>query len=77
MQESDREEIQRLVQQELQAHGFTDDATEDQRTMHWLRDFQKAYESAGNKVWGSVIVALATGVVVAVWEGFKVITKQN
>ncbi len=74
MQESDREEVRRIVREELAHHGLRPDEQDDNRDLfRWTRRHKAAFDSAGNWTWRSIVLALVTGLTIALWEGLKIL----
>lgn len=76
MQEAEREEVRELVRQELEARGFSDDPLDDRETIRWVRRQQKAMGNAAAWTWRSFVLAVASGLVVSVWEGIKALVTK-
>ena len=74
MQESERELIRQIVREELAHRGLdAANADHDRDTIRWLREHRAAFQSAGNIGWRGFVLAVVTGLTVAVWEGLKVL----
>lgn len=74
MQESDREEVRAIVRDELARHGLRAKETDENRDLlRWCRNHKAAFESAGNWTFRSFVLALVGGLIVAVWEGLKLL----
>lgn len=72
MEQDEREELRRLIAEELAHHGFrADESDENRDLLRWLKRHKEAFESAGNWTWRSVVLAILTGISVAIWEGIK------
>lgn len=72
MEEKQRSEVQELIREELRRNGINPDEPEKTADLlRWSARHMRSFESAGSIVSRSVVLALVTGLALAIWEGFK------
>ena len=76
----EQEIFREAIREELREAGLILGDKEDNRAaardFQFLRSLRERFESTSSKVGGAVIMAFVGGLLLIVWEGFKLVTRQ-
>ena len=77
MHESEEDRIRRIVDDELRKLGLDPDDPEGTReVLRWTKHHMETFDSLGSWTARSIVLAVVGGLVLAAWEGLKILVAR-